>query len=193
MSNEDRAVTGATDESRPPSATELERVIADWQRFRASLLTDEELVEDENAVALAFKLVEDNPEIVDPRVTLSQLIDAAVWTERRFEEAKQLKAKYDARRARYERRLEEQRALIERFMAAIPVKRHRGAEASATLGEAPSSLVVIDEQLIPDEWFKVERTLRRGDLRDHVRETGEIVPGTYLSNGGTKLTLRKVA
>ena len=179
-------------EARAPSGWQLAKVISDWQQFRDRLADDETLVEDENVVALAFRLAADDPELIDPRELLSRLIDAAVWTERRYEEAKRLKAEYDERRARYERRLDEMRALIERFMAAIPLDRHRAKEASARISPAPPSLVVTDEQAIPDEWFKVERTLRRGDLGDHMRQTGEVVDGAYLSNGGTKLTLRKL-
>jgi hypothetical protein len=178
--------TGET--PRMPSARRIELAVSAWQQMRADLMSDEELLDDENAISVALNSA--NAE--DPRDLLAKLIDATVWTERRYEEAKRLKAEYDERRSRYEHRLANMRILVEQLMTAIPVSKYRAKLASASIGEAPASLVVTDEQLIPEEWFKVEKSLRRGDLGDHMRETGEIISGAYLSNGGTKLTIRKV-
>jgi hypothetical protein len=188
MSSDPDRVDDAAAAPSVPSAWLLERAISAWQQLRASMLSDEELIMDENAIAFALK----QADAADPRDLLAAVIDACVWAERHAVEAKLLKNEYADRQHRYEQRLEMMRVLIEQIMRAIPVEKFPAKLARAAIVDAPQSLLVIDEGLIADEWFKVERTLRRGDLRDHLKETGEIMAGATLSNGGTALRLTKV-
>lgn len=188
MSSDPDRVDDAAVAPSVPSAWLLERAISEWQQLRASMLSDEELIEDENAIAFALK----QADAADPRDLLAGVIDACVWAERRAVEAKLLKGEYTDRQHRYEQRVEMLRVLIERIMRAIPVEKFPAKLARAAIVDAPQSLLVTDEAAIPEEWWKVERSLRRLDLRQHMRETGEIVPGTEWSSGGTILKLTKV-
>jgi hypothetical protein len=49
----------------------------------------------------------------------------------------------------------------------------------------------MDEQLIPDEYFKVERTLRRSEVLSDLK-VGVVVEGAQLSNGGESLRIARL-
>jgi len=176
------------DPEREPSAWRLEQSIAALQQVRLALANDPDLDDDEGAILAALG----DMGVDDPHMLLARMIDAAVWAERRAHEAKSLEQEYRDRRHRYEAREDRLRSIIGQMMDAIETKRAAGKLATATIGDAPPSLVVTDDKAIPEEWWRVERVLRRGDLGKHMRETGELVPGAYLSNGGTTLSMRKV-
>ena len=186
--NMSKAENDPNTETREPSAWRLEQAISAFQQFREALASDEDLADDEEAIIAALA----GAAYDDPRALLSRLIDAAVWAERREDEAKLLEYGYRDRRRRYEHRKERLRLIVEQVMQAIETTRATGKLASATIGNAPPSLVVTDEKAIPAEWWKIERSLRVADLKQHIRETGELVPGALLSNGGSMLVLRKV-
>jgi hypothetical protein len=98
---------------------------------------------------------------------------------------------FTARRKRYEARVERFRRLIEQLMAAIEVRKQAGRFARASIAAAPPSVLVTDEQLIPEEYFKVERTLRRADLLSDLK-VGVVVEGAQLSNGGETLRIGRL-
>lgn len=173
---------------REPSAFRLEQAVSAFQQLRASLADDPDLAADEDVIATALA----SAGVDDPRVLLSRLIDGAVWAERREDEARSLENEYHARRLRYAERKERLRLIVEQMMQAIETTRHAARLATARIAEAPQSLIVTDEKAIPDEWWKVERSLRKRELGQHIKETGELVPGAILSNGGTVLKLSKV-
>lgn len=181
-------VDDATISPTVPSGWTLERAMSAWQQMRAELATDEELLHDENAIAVSL-LASDAS---DPRELLPRLIDGCAWADRRADEARAIAKEFTARRERYEARVERLRLIIDQVMAGIPVRRAAGKLATAAIVAAPPSLLTTDEQLIPDEWFRVERVLRKLELKRHIQETGEIIPGVLVSNGGETLRLTKV-
>lgn len=194
--DDDAAVTPVV-----PSGWQLERAISAWQQFRSELISDEELVEDENTIAVALKSSPPPPANAkvdgeaDPKAEvlalLGQLIDACVWADRRGEEAREMAAAFTERARRYEARVKRFYVLIDQLMAAIEVTRHAGKLARALIARAPPSTLVTDEGQIPDEYFKVERTLRRSDVLADLKQ-GVVIPGAVLSNGGSTLQLRRL-
>jgi len=177
-----------TEETREPSGWRLEQAVSAFQQLREALASDDDLDADEAAILTALASANDD----DVLNLIARLIDATIWAERRELEAKSLEYEYRDRRRRYAERYERLRQIIAQMMEAVEKRRVAGRLATASIGEAPPSLIVTDEKAIPAEWWVIERTLRRGDLGKHIRETGELVPGATLSNGGSSLTLRKV-
>ena len=170
-----------------PSGWLLERAISTWQRLRAGLLDDEELVVDESVIAVALR----DADAKDPRDLLAALIDATVWAGRRAEEAKTIADEFTARRKRYEERVEAFRVLINELMAAIPVTKHAGRFARAAIVRSPASARITDEGKIPEEYFKIERTLRKADLLADLK-VGLVIEGAELSNGGEALRIERL-
>jgi hypothetical protein len=183
----DRVSDDAASPPTVPSGWRLERAISAWQQFHAELVEDEDFVEDE--AAIAARLREAGAD--DPRDLLSALIDAVVLAGGEAEQAKAIAERFTARRRRFETRVEKFRMMIDELMAAIPLRKHAGVLARASIVAAPTSLLVTDEQLIPDEYFKVERTLRRADLLSDLK-VGVVVDGAQTSNGGETLRIAKV-
>jgi hypothetical protein len=54
-----------------------------------------------------------------------------------------------------------------------------------------ASLVLTDEQLVPDKYFRTERILMKTPLIDDL-EQGEVIPGAVLSNPSPVLRIRKL-
>jgi hypothetical protein len=170
-----------------PSGWRLERAISAWQQFHAELVEDADFVEDEAAIAARLREVHAD----DPRDLLSALIDAVVLTDLEAEQAKTIADRFTARRRRFETRVEKFRAMIGELMAAIPVTKHAGVLARASIVAAPSSVLVLDEGKIPDEYFKIERTLRRSEVLSDLK-VGVVVEGAQLSNGGETLRIARL-
>lgn len=187
MSSDPDRVDDAAPVQSVPSGWRLERAISAWQQFHAELVEDEDFVADE--AAIAARLAEVHAD--DPRDLLAGLIDAVVLADVEVETAKLIAERFTARRRRFEARIEKFRALIGELMAAIPVRKHSGVLARASIVAAPPSVLVTDEQLIPGEYFKVERTLRRSDLLSDLK-VGVVVDGAQLSNGGEALRIARV-
>lgn len=159
-----------------------------WQQLMSEFTTDEDLVLDENVIAQ--KLAEADAK--DPRDLLAKAIDAHVWATIRAEEAKALEDRFAARKARYVRRTETIRQIIDQLMAGIPVEKYSGTLASVSTRKVAGSAIVTDEGLIPDEYFKTERTLRRSDVTADLKD-GVVIPGAVLSNGGTTIVIKRFA
>lgn len=183
-----------------PSGWLIERAISAWQQFRAELLVDEELVEDENVIADALKSppppanasVDGERDLKHQVLALvGQLIDACVWADRRGVEARVLAAEFTERARRYEARVERFRELIDQMMAAVEVRKVAGRFARASIVAAPSGSRITDETKIPDEYWKIERTLRRADLLADLK-VGVVVEGAELSNGGETLRIARL-
>lgn len=172
---------------RVPSGYELERAVSAWQQLREHLINDEELVQDEGVIASALAVAGAD----DPRDLLARMINAVVWTERRAEEAKTLADEMTNRKRRYEARANVMREIIHSLMEAIRVEKYQAKLARASFADGPMSVLVTDEGKIPDEYFKVERTLRKSDVLADLK-VGVVIDGAQLSNGGSVLKIARV-
>jgi Siphovirus Gp157 len=176
-----------TSAPRVPSAWELERTVSAWQQLRDMYASDPALADDEDVIAVALA----DAEITHPDVLLGRAIDALVWCERREVEADDIRREVVARRNRYQARAEAIRTLIGDLMDKLEVKSHRAKWGAASIAMGQPSLVLTDEQLVPDEYFKTERTLMRTPLIDDLKQ-GVVVPGAVMSNPAPVLRIRKL-
>jgi Siphovirus Gp157 len=172
---------------RVPSAWQLERAVSAWQQLRELYASDPALADDEEIISAALSTAE----ITHPDVLLERAIDALVWVERREVEADDLRRDVTARRDRYRARSEAIRGLIQDLLIALDMKSRRAKWGAASMAEGRPSLVLTDEQLVPDKYYRTERILMKNPLIDDL-EQGEVVPGAVLSNPAPVLRIRKL-
>lgn len=91
-----------------------------------------------------------------------------------------------ARKARFERREEAMRSLIQTLMERADLKSLTLPEATLTLSFRKPSPIVIDEAALPDEFCKFKRS---PDMAK-IKEATELPPGVAMSNGKHVLTVR---
>lgn len=91
-----------------------------------------------------------------------------------------------ARKARFERREEAMRSLIQTLMERAELKSLTLPEATLSLSFRKPSPIVIDEAALPDEFCKFKRT---ADMAK-IKEAGALPPGCSMSNGRNVLTVR---
>ena len=139
------------------------------------------------AISTAFA----DAEITHPEVLLERAIDALVWCDRREVEADQLRREMSARRDRYRARAAAIRDIIEQLLTAMELKSHRAKLARAGMVMGRPSVVITDEGLVPDQYFRIERTLMKTPLADDL-EQGVVIPGAVLSNPAPYLQIRKL-
>lgn len=115
------------------------------------------------------------------------------------------------RKERFDHRIKVRRALIERALAMLEIKKLVRPTATLSLSVRKPKVEITDESLVPSQFFKSEPTLQKKVLNDFVAELlakqdAEIeaakaegrqpemysMPeGTTLSNGGMSLTVRR--
>ena len=171
---------------RVPSGYQLERAMSAWQQLREEYATDPDLLEDEQVVAETLN----KADATHPAFLLDRTIDALVWIERREAEADDLRREIIARRDRYRERAARVRALIEQLMSGLEMTRREAKLATASIRDGQPGLVITDEELIPDEYYKVERSLMRAALKDDVTQ-GVVVPGAVISHPEPVLTIKR--
>jgi Siphovirus Gp157 len=170
----------------PPSPYVIERVVSTWQRAQAALNDDPHLADDEMAVATAYDL---DPHTVHPDKLIERLVQSIAFATARAQEAKYMEGIMRARRERYTKRIAAMRTDLFGLMELLKYKAYPALAGSVSIGKGPQSVLVTDEQKIPDEYFKTERKLKRRDLLDDLKH-GAVVDGAFLSNGAPTLTLR---
>jgi hypothetical protein len=173
---------------RVPSAYEQEQIVSSFQQLADRLLSDPELIHDEDVLACALAVQNDAGAMLDG------LIRAAMWADRRVVEADAERKSWSARKSRYEARLEAIRDTIARVMVAIGAKRHRGVERMATLVEREAQTVKFDVDALPDEYVEIETKMItvRHPRRDLIMEDiaqGVVIEGVTISNNPPYLRL----
>jgi hypothetical protein len=173
---------------KPPSSRQLELSVAAWQRLNEAQALDETLEADEvEGVILPWQ----TPDMPQPHILLERLIDAAIWAERRVEEAKAIKQRIDARRARYEARAERYREQIRQLLDALELTAWEGGEGAASFRKGTPSVIVTDidklEAADPD-LVKVEKTAKKTEIAKLLK-TGFDVPGVEMSNPAPSLRI----
>lgn len=172
---------------RVPSAWQLERAVSAWSQLRALYAADPGLAEDEEIISAALA----DAEITHPEVLLERAIDAVVWCERREIEADDLRREMAARRDRYKARAAAIREIIENLLTALEQKSHRAKLGRAGMVMGRASVVITDEGLVPDKYFRTERVLMKTPLHEDL-ERGEKIDGAVLSNPAPYLQIRKL-
>jgi sugar-specific transcriptional regulator TrmB len=104
-----------------------------------------------------------------------------VGTKDRFEELK-------ARKDRFENRVESLRTLAFKLMEAAELPKLELPEATLSIRSVPSSVVVTDEEKLPDIACKFERKPDKAKIKELL--ASGMVAGATMSNGSKSLTIR---
>lgn len=140
---------------------------------------------------------EDDPEMIrdmiEGETDLFQIRDWAIkkyLDEQAFAEA--IKGRCEAlsdRKKASEARAEKMRLILTDIMNVTGEKSYRGPEATVSVRASSPKLIVTDENLIPDEYWKLKKEVSKTALNE-ASEKGIEIPGTAISNGGQTLTIR---
>lgn len=82
------------------------------------------------------------------------------------------------------------RGLIRREMLARKWTKVKTALCTLSLSKAGTALAVVAEANVPEEFIKVEKTVRLADAQKHFKETGEIPDGFDVVDTDAKLSMR---
>lgn len=173
-----------------PSAYALERVVSTFQKLATRLINDPDLIADEDVLATALA-VENDADAV-----LNGLIRAAVWADRRVDEAEAERKAWIARRDRYDARLEAIRATIVDAMQALGRTRHRGIERLASISEPKAPKLQVDVDKLPAEYVQettrtvIDRLPRLDLIREDLAQ-GVVIEGASVGNNPPVLRLTR--
>jgi hypothetical protein len=173
-------------EARAPSGFVIERSVSAWQRAREALAVDGELADDEAVLARALDA---DPAALAPDELLRRLIAAATWADRRADEARLLVNTLRARTVRYTARGSTLRALALEVMDATNRKTFAAPFGTVSVKSLPPSVVILDEQALPDEYVATKRIPDKRKLAADLKE-GVVINGAVLSNAGRTLAIR---
>jgi len=81
------------------------------------------------------------------------------------------------RRQRLERSAETFRAHVRDAMLAAGIDKIKGPTFTLTLRDGPVKVLAIDEQKLPDAWWRVKREPNRSEILRAFKEDGEVVEG----------------
>jgi hypothetical protein len=92
--------------------------------------------------------------------------------------------------ARIEVRADKKRALVASVMERADIKKLAEPDFTASLRQVPPGLILLDEQTIPEPFWRPQppKLDRKGLLA--ALNAGESVPGASLGNGSTTITVR---
>ena len=170
-----------------PSAFQIERCIAAWQRAQGAFAADEELAGDEQPLVAALGA---DPNILPPDELLRRMVAAIKFAEAREDEARIFADAMTARRKRYASRAMVLRTELLDIMQALERKSFAGSPyASVYVRAGIASPLVIDEGQIPDEYFEIRRVLDRRRLWDDLKQ-GVVIDGAVLGNAMPVLAIR---
>ena len=163
---------------RAPGPSTIERCIAAWQRAKALLEADPNIDLDEQAIKTALDA---DPSVVQPDELLRRIVAAIVFAEAREAESKVIAASMTARQKRYDVRADWLRELLFDVMAALERRSFAAPLATVSIRAGKASVVITDEQALPDAYIRTKREPDRVALLADLMQ-GEIIPGAVLSN-----------
>jgi len=172
---------------RAPGPGTIERCIAAWQRAKAALEADGELAADEQAIAAALDA---DPNTVTPDELLGRIVRAITFAESREDESKAFVAAMRARQQRYAKRAEYLREELLQIMDALERKSFVAPFATASVRAGTASVLILDEQALPEEYIRTRREPDRTKLLEDLK-VGVVIEGAMLSNGAPTIALRR--
>ena len=141
-----------------------------------------ELMEDEEAWTATLESETDLDQVLTSIVRRIEDTKALViGTRDRFEEL-------SARKRRFEDRVEALRGLAFKLMEASGAHKLEMPEATLTLRAVPPTVVIVDEDKLPDEACKFERKPDKTKIKDMLHKG--VVEGAAMSNGGRTISIR---
>lgn len=94
------------------------------------------------------------------------------------------------RKARLEDAFERKRAIVQQTMEQCGITSMKHPEFSAFLARSPAKVIVTEEALIPERFWRVKREVDKTALSAELK-SGTAIAGATLSNGGQHLTIRR--
>jgi hypothetical protein len=170
-----------------PGPSTIERCVAAWQRTQAAIAADAEPEGDEQAIAAAANA---DPRILSPGELLRRIIRGLVLCELREEEAKIVAAFNRGVQRRYQRRAEWLRFELFEVLQALERKSEATPYGTASIKAGLPSLVLTDEQALPDKYVKIVRVPDKLAIAADLK-AGKLIPGAVMSNAMPVLALRK--
>lgn len=162
----------------------LSAVAQEWLRTKEALLAAHpELADD---LALFADTLDGEAAALD---VIAGLVRQAREDEAFVAANKALAADYADRASNLTERASRRKAAALALMDAIGEKTVRRPEFTITRVESRPSLILTDEEAIPEPFFRYTRSVNKLDVKAAL-ERGETVPGAVLSNGAPHITVR---
>ena len=170
-----------------PGGYKIEQALSSWMSARARLLSeDAELAHD--GAALTELLGTEDGNVQD---ILARLLRAAVHaTSMASAAADQIEA-IKGRQDRYKRRAEAMRSTAYAVLDAIGQVKVELPDLTASIRKGTQSAMIVDEAAVPDIYVEVvtTRKIDKAVILSTLK-AGQDVPGAFLSNGLSSLTIR---
>jgi hypothetical protein len=119
---------------------------------------------------------------------LERLVEASIEADSLAEGAKLRRADMNARVNRLERRRDALRAVALDALTALTLRRLERPTWTASLYHIPAPLL-IDEDALPDQWWRTKREPKRAEIHAELNAGGEI-PGAQLGNGRVGISVK---
>jgi len=119
---------------------------------------------------------------------LTRIVKTRQFAKANADAIKAMMADLDERKARYERKVEAMNSLAQRLIEHAELRKVELPIATISLRNVPPSVVIDDEDALPETCFETKRVLSRTLIKTALQE-GD-VPGAHMSNGSTGLTVR---
>jgi len=97
---------------------------------------------------------------------------------------------YRARKASFEMKSAKLKDFIQSIMDAAGERKYQGAAGTASIRFVAASPVIVNEDSIPERFFKTERKILKADINKAIKD-GEEIQGVAMGNGYETLTIRK--
>jgi Siphovirus Gp157 len=168
-----------------PSGYRLEQAMAAYQAARTRLVDDDpELAGDETALAEMLGAKQE-----DVIAALEQFLRGARHAKAMADSAGDMIEEMQARKSRYQRRAEAMRGVSFAIMDAMGMKKHEMPDMTVSVRAGQPSVVITNEELIPDIYVRIERKIDRQTIASVLKNGGEVM-GAELSNTPPSLTVR---
>jgi hypothetical protein len=120
---------------------------------------------------------------------INKLLFDLILTESYIDSIKLTRARIEQREKKLKGRQEVIRSIIRRLLEAAELRKINVPNGTASLTSKPQSVEIVDEGLLPDEFFRITKSPNKTLIGERLK-AGEDVPGAQLSNGGETLTIR---
>lgn len=183
---------------QPPSSYAMEQAMSALQAARQWLLDeDPDIASDE---AMMADILGSDPDTADAMDVLHRVLRAAVYAKTMAAASDARMTEIEMRRDRYKRRAENLITAAFNAMAALSMRKVELPDLTATIRAGSQSVVILDEDALPDEYVRVTTTRvpDKRAIRDALIQRSESadpsqgidIPGATLSNGLPNLMIR---
>ena len=90
---------------------------------------------------------------------------------------------------RLEREIDGLSQYVKREMEGIGKRTVSHGAHRATIAKCPMSVVITDEERVPDKWVKPEWKIKKAELRQHILDTGELPTGVDIVENKTTIKI----